>query len=102
MALIILILLTLLGFLVIHFTVLWLEKSRASSRKAGLVLLAFLVAHNIYLNTVGQADTFLDAAAYLGFTSILVWGVFKLKPVNAATVAATFLVSRVLLAYLVG
>jgi len=102
MALIILTLLSLLGFLVIHFTVHWLEKLKTSPRKAGFVLLVFIVAHNVYLNTVGQANTFFETVGYVGFMSVLVWVVFKLKPLNAVTVAATFLAARVLMVYLVG
>ena len=101
MTLIIFTLLILLEFLVIHFTVLWLEKPKAAPRKAGFALLIFIIANNVYLNTVGQAGAFFETVVYVGFMSVLVWMVFKLKPLNAATVAATFLAARVLLVYLV-
>jgi hypothetical protein len=100
MAAIILIVLTTISFCLVHFSIYFLEREKASGRKAGVVLLCFFLFNNSIRYLGIEMPWPVEWASYIGFVSVVIWLLFRLKPLHSVTAATFYLVGRMAAVYL--
>jgi len=101
MAIITIILLISISLSLVHFGVYFLERDKASVRKAGVVIVSFSIFNNAFSYLGIQIPVAIETVLYIGLVSLLIWYLFKIKPLNSVTVATLYLVGRMAAVYLV-
>lgn len=86
--------------LLAHSSVVLIERPKASRGKALALVAIFIISHNIALHLLPELSLAVEWAIYIGFTSLAVWAIFRLKPINNLIVGSIFVVGRWLLGYL--
>ena len=84
-----------------HLSVVFIEPSKASLWKAAGVVLLFMVFNNLAQRLSPELPAPAEWVIYIGFVTLIVWALFRLKPVNNFTVAASYVVGRWALVYAV-
>lgn len=82
-----------------HLSVVFLERPKASLWKAVGVVISFMVFNNLALRFAPDVPAPLQWVIYIGFVTLVVWALFRLKPMNNVTVAACYVVGRWALVY---
>ena len=97
MGLLLAIALILVAAAIVHITVRFLEPDRASKGKAVLLVILFAVWNNVRAYTGLEIPWPLEWFLYFCVTAVLVWTVFRLKPMHCVTVGSFYVVGRYLL-----
>jgi phosphate starvation-inducible membrane PsiE len=84
-----------------HFSVLFIERPKASLWKAAGVVLLFMVFNNVAQRFSLELPAPAEWVIYIAFAAFVVWVLFRLKPLNNVTVAACYVVGRWALVYAV-
>jgi hypothetical protein len=84
-----------------HFSVVFIERPKASWWKAAVVVLLFMVFNNLARRISLELPAPAEWAIYVAFMTFVVWALFRLKPMNNVTVAACYVVGRWALVYAV-
>jgi ABC-type transport system involved in cytochrome bd biosynthesis fused ATPase/permease subunit len=79
---------------IMHLSLWFLERDKASPGKAAFACLLFTLGINIFGLALTEVDLVARLVVYFLMASALVWLVFKIRLHNALTVAAVFIVGR--------
>jgi hypothetical protein len=84
-----------------HFSVVFIERPKASLWKAAGVVLLFMAFNNLKQRLSLELPAPAEWVLYVAFMTFIVWALFRLKPMNNFTVAACYVVGRWALVYAV-
>jgi hypothetical protein len=101
MALLFILVLFAAAIAVAHFSVMFIERPKASLWKAAGVVVLFMVFNNLAQRLSLELPTPIEWVIYIAFATLTVWALFRLKPMNNFTVAACYVVGRWALVYAV-
>ena len=82
---------------IVHYSVVFIERPKASWWRASAFVVIFAVANNTAIRFGLNLPVLLHWAAYFLAAAVIVWLLFRLKPFNNVTVAACYVVGRYLL-----
>ncbi len=99
MVMITLTLLIVTSLFLVHFSVYFFDKNKASIRKAGVVVLSFVIFNNLVLFTGLSMPLVLSWVLYITFVSAMIWWLYRLPPISTLSVATFYLVSRMAVTY---
>jgi hypothetical protein len=77
----------------------FIERPKASLWKAAALVLAFTVFNNLVQRLSIELPAPSEWAIYIAFAAMVVWALFKLKPINNLTVGVCYVVGRWALVY---
>ena len=78
--------------MLIHYSVYFLERDKASPKKAAAILFIVLIVDNIFSPFEVSLPEWSQWIISITMISVLVWWLFRLKPYNVITVATVYVV----------
>ena len=83
-----------------HYSVVFLEPSKASWWKAVALVIIFAVGNNLLKRLHLEIPVVLHWALYIVAVAAVVWALYRLKPFHNVTIAGCYVVGRFALVYL--
>ena len=99
MGLLLLIAITVAAVAVAHYSVVFLEPSKASWWKAIALVVIFAICKNLMHYFDIRLPAVVDWVLYVAATAGVVWTLYRLKPLHNITVGACYVVGRFALVY---
>ena len=99
MGLLLLIAITAATVAIAHYSVVFLEPSKASWWKAGVLVITFGICNAVAKRMGLHLPLLLHWMLYIGGVAGVVWALYRLKPLHNITVAGCYVVGRFILVY---